>query len=132
VITGPESVGVWTKVSLKDGFEDQLQRALHDTVADTRNLKRSDFAIALRYIHPTIGHGFVPACDEVFPYDLKSGGSPGLFYVCKCLAIDAGRASFSFSRAVSLFEGLDLRNMHDETPEAMRFVRLRLPIYPPP
>ncbi len=33
--------------------------------------------------------------------------------------IGAGSASVSFGRAVSLLEGLDLRDMHEETPEIL-------------
>src|ERR1017187_10145616 len=71
-------------------------------------------------------------CFQVFPYCRKKGGSPGLFDVHKRLAIDAGCASIPLGRTVSLFEGLDLRDMHEETPEAMQLIRLRLPIYPSP
>src|SRR3982751_3264090 len=65
---GPKSVRVGTKVRLEDSFQDQLPCPLHHAVADTRNLKRSDFAVALRDLHPAIRHGLIPACEEVFPH----------------------------------------------------------------
>ena len=46
-----KSVGVRAKVRLEDSFEDQLQCPLHHAIADTGDLKRSDFAVALRDLH---------------------------------------------------------------------------------
>src|ERR1019366_8594913 len=54
------------------------------------------------------------------------------FDALKRLAIDAGRAAVPLGSTVSLFEGLGLRDMYEETPEAMRPIRLRLSIDPSP
>ncbi len=69
---------------------------------------------------------------DTFGCGIQKSGAPGFLDVRKCLAINTGCASVPFGYAVSLFEGLHLRGMHEQTPEAMRLVRLRLPIYPPP
>jgi hypothetical protein len=82
-------------------------------------LKRSEFAIPLRYFYPPVGRGSVSVRFQVFPYCHQEVSPPGLFDVRKRLAIDAGCASISSGRTVSLFEGLELRNVHEETPEAM-------------
>jgi hypothetical protein len=95
-------------------------------------LKRSDFTVALRDLHPAVRHGFIPACNEVFPHRRKKHRSSRRFDVLKLLAIDPGSTTVTLRDTVSLFEGLDLRDMHEQTPETMRLVRLRLSIDPPP
>jgi hypothetical protein len=82
-------------------------------------LKRAKFAVPFRYIDPPVRHGFIPACFQGVPYCRKKGSSPGLFDVLERLAIDTGCASVPLGCTVSLFEGLDLSNMHEQTPEAM-------------
>ena len=42
------------------------------------------------------------------------------------LAIDAGCAFVPRGCTISPFEGIHLRDMYEETPEAMRLIRLRL------
>src|SRR5450432_2154408 len=127
-----KSVGVGAKIRLEDGFQDQLHCALHHAVADARNLKRSDFAISLRDLHPAVRHGLVSACDEVLPHGRKKRRPPRRLEVRELLAIDPGGTAVALRYPVSLFEGLDLRDVHEEPPEAMRLIRLRLSINPPP
>ena len=105
---------------------------MHHTVADARDLKRAEFALPFRYLYPAIRLGFILACFQVFPYCRQKAGSPRLFDALKRLAIDAGRAAVPLGSTVSLFEGLGLRDMYEETPEAMRPIRLRLSIDPSP
>jgi hypothetical protein len=93
-------------------------------------LKRSDFAVSLRDIHTTIRLGFVSACYKVFPYGRKKGRSSLGFDVLKTLAIDTPGSSVSLGITLGLFEGFHLRNVHEEFPEAMRLIRLRLSIDP--
>jgi hypothetical protein len=92
---------------------------LHHAVADARNLKRTDFAISLWNIHPAVRLGFVPACYKVFPYGRKNGPSPLGLDVLKALTVDARGTPVSLGVTVSLFEGFNLRNVHEEPPEAM-------------
>ena len=47
------------------------------------------------------------------------------------LAVDARGTAVSFSDTISLLKGLGLRDVHEQTPEAMRRFRLRLSIDPP-
>src|ERR1035441_3011387 len=68
-----KSIGVGAKIRLEDGFQDQLHRALHHAVANTGNLKRSDFAISLRDLHPAVRLGLVPARDEVRSEERRVG-----------------------------------------------------------
>src|ERR1019366_1642254 len=128
---GPKSVRVGAKVRLEDSFQDQLQCSLPHAVADTRNLQRSDFAVALRDLHPAVRQGFVYACAEVIPHRLKKRGQPRGLDVLEALAVDAGSTAVSFGDPVGLFEGLDLRDVHEQTPETMYRFRLRLSIDPP-
>src|ERR1700692_110152 len=127
-----KAVGVGAKIRLEDGFQDQLHCALHHAVADAWNLKRSDFAISLRDLYSAVRHGFVPVCDEGFPHRRKKRRPPRGLDVREFLAIDPSGTAVALCYTVGLFEGLDLRHVHEEPPEAMRFVRLRLSIYPPP
>src|ERR1019366_5768789 len=127
-----KSVGVGAKIRLEDSFQDQLHCALHHAVADTRNLQRSEFAFSLRDLHPAVRHGFVPACDEVFPHRRKKRRPPRGLDVLEFLAIDPGGTTVALGYTVGLFEGLDLRDVHEKPPEAMRLIRLRLSINPPP
>src|ERR1017187_1675171 len=127
-----KSIGVGAEIRLEDSFQDQLHRALHHAVADARNLKRSDFAISLRDLHPAVRHGLVPVCDEVFPYRRKKRRPPRRLDVREFLASDSSGTAVALRYTVGLFEGLDLRDVYEEPPEAMRLVRLRLSINPPP
>src|SRR6266545_1037399 len=127
-----KSVGVGAKIRLEDSFQDQLHCALHHAVADARNLKRSDFAICLRDFYPAVRHGLIPVCDEVFPHRRKKRRPPRRLDVREFLAIDPSGAAVALRYTVGLFEGLDLRHVHEEPPEAMRLVRLRLSTNPPP
>src|ERR1017187_1236822 len=127
-----KSVGVGAKIRLEDGFQDQLHCPLHHAVADAGNLKCSDFAISLRDFYPPVRHGFVPVCDEVFPHRRKKRRPPRRLDVREFLPIDPSGTAVALRDTVGLFEGLDLRDVHEEPPEAMRLVRLRLSIYPPP
>src|SRR5262249_13204109 len=52
--SGAIPVGVGAKVCLKDGFKDQLQRALHHAIANARNLQLPRFAVALWDLDPPI------------------------------------------------------------------------------
>src|ERR1017187_2324851 len=124
-----KSIGVGAEIRLEDSFQDQLHRALHHAVADARNLKRSDFAISLRDLPPAVRHGFVPVCDEVFPHRRKKRRPPRRLDVREFLAIDSSGAAVALRYTVGLFEGLDLRDVYEEPPEAMRLVRLRLSIW---
>ena len=126
-----KSVGVGTKIRLEDSFEDQFQCALHHAIANTRNLKCSDFAITLRDLHPTVRHGFVPACDKLFPHRRQKRDPPRGLDVPEALAVDARGTAVSFGDPISLLKGLDLRDVHEQTPETMRRFRLRLSINPP-
>ena len=85
----PKSIGVRAKVRLENGFEDQLQCALHHAVADTRYLKCSEFAIALRDLHRAVWHGFIPACDKVFSHRRKKLRPSRGLNVPETLAVDA-------------------------------------------
>src|SRR2546422_4564375 len=125
------SVRVRAKVRLEDGFEDQLQCSLHHAVADTRDLKRSKFSIALRDLHRAVLHGLVPACDKVFSHRRKKRSPSRGFNVRETLAVDARGTAVSLRDTIGLLKGLDVRNMHEQTPEAMRLFRLRLSIDPP-
>src|SRR3954471_21749250 len=129
---GAKSIRVGAKVRLEDGFQDQLQCTLHHAVADTRNLKRSNFALPLRNLHPAVRPGLIPACEEVFPYAPKEVGESVSLDIRKTLPIDARSTPVSLGDTISLLQGLDFRNVHEQTPEAMRLVRLRLSIDPPP
>ena len=122
----------WSKNPLEDCFQDQLHCTLHHAVADARNLKRSDFAISLRDFYPAVRHGLVPACDEVFPHRRKKRWPPCRLDVLELQAIDPGSTAVVLRYTVGLFEGLHLRDMHEEPPEAMRLIGLRLSIDPPP
>src|SRR5215467_15712478 len=53
------------------------------------------------------------------------------FNVRETLAVDAGGTAVSFRDTIGLLKGLNVRNMHEQTPEAMRLFRLRLSINPP-
>jgi hypothetical protein len=119
---GSKSVGVAAKIRLEDRFQDQLHCALHHTVADARNLKRSEFAVSLRDLHPAVRHGLVPACDEVFPHRCQKRWPPRRLDVLELQAIDPGGTAVVLRDTVGLFEGLDFRDMHEEPPEAMRLV----------
>src|SRR5277367_1648854 len=128
---GPKSVRVGAKVRLEDSFEDQLQCSLHHAVADTGNLQRSDFAVALRDFHPAVRQGLVSACEKVIPHGLKKRGQPRGLDVLEALAIGARGTAVSFGDSVGLLKGLDLRDVHEQTPETMGRCRLRLSINPP-
>src|SRR5439155_16969013 len=104
---------------------------LHHAVADTRDLKRSEFAIALRDLHRAVRHGLVPACDKVFSHRRKKRSPSRGFNVRETLAVDARGTAVSLRDTIGLLKGLDVRNMHEQTPEAMRLFRLRLSIDPP-
>src|ERR1700681_2818051 len=127
-----KSIGVGAKIRLEDSFQNQLHCALHHAVADTRNLKRSEFALSLRDLHPAVRPGLIPACDEVFPHCRKKRRSPRRLDVLEFLAIDPGGTAVALRYTVSLFEGLNFRDVHEQTPETMSLVRLRLSIDPPP
>jgi len=49
----------------------------------------------------------------------RKAARPACSMFLERLAIDPGCASVPLGCTVSLFEGLDLRNMHEQTPEAM-------------
>src|ERR1700676_160775 len=127
-----KSIGVGAKIRLENSFQDQLHCSLHHAVADARNLKRSDFAISLRDLYPAVRHGLIPVCNEVLPQRRKIRRPPCRFDVREFLAIYPSGAAVALRYTVGLFEGLNLRHVHEEPPEAMRLVRLRLSINPPP
>ena len=52
---------IWDKSQPRNHLEDQLQRPLHYAIADAGNLKRPDFAAALRDVHPSVLLGLVSA-----------------------------------------------------------------------
>src|SRR3954447_17070943 len=101
---GPKSIRVRTKIRLEDRFQDQLQGALHQAVADTRNLKRSNFVISLRNLHPAVRPGSIPACEEVFPYSPQEVGESESLDVRKILLIDARSTPVSLGDTISLLE----------------------------
>jgi hypothetical protein len=74
----------------------------------------------------------IPACDKVFPHRRKERRPPHRFDVLKLLAIDPGSTAVALCDAISLLKRLGVRDMHEQTPEAMRLIRLRLSIDPPP
>src|SRR4051794_11576394 len=111
-LLGPKPIRVRTKVRLEDRFQDQLQGALHHAVADTGNLKRSNFAIPLRDLHPAVRPRLIPACKEVFPYSPQEVGESVSLDVRKTLLIDARSTPVSLGYTISLLEGLDFRDMH--------------------
>jgi hypothetical protein len=119
------------KFASKTASRISFNAPLHHAVADTRNLKCSDFAVALRDLHPAVRHGFVPACDKIFPHRCEKRGQPRGLDVLEALAVDAGATAVPFSDPISLIKGLDLRDVHEQTPETMRRFRLRLSINPP-
>jgi hypothetical protein len=94
-------------------------------------LKYSNFAFALRDLHPAVRDRLIPACDEVFPHRRKKRLPARGLDVRKTPAIDARSTAVSLRDTISLFEGLDFRDMHEQTPETMRLIRLRLSIDPP-
>jgi len=49
----------------------------------------------------------------------------------KRLPIETWRPTIAFRLVVGLCQGIALDHMPKEPPEPMRFVRLRLPVYPP-
>src|SRR6266851_10146240 len=100
-----KSIGVGAKIRLEDSFQDQLHGPLHHAVADARNLKRSNFAISLRDLHPAVRRGLVPACDEVIPHCRKKRRPPRRLDVLEFLAINPGGAAIALRYTVSLFEG---------------------------
>jgi len=67
----------------------QLQCALNDAITDARNLKRSDFAVALQDPHPAVQHEFAPACDRAFPHRRKKRDPTCGLNVLEALAVDA-------------------------------------------
>ena len=71
-----EPIGIWAEVCLEDHFENQLQCPLYHAVADAGDLKRSDFTVFFRYIHPTIRLRLLSACYEIFPNFLQKTEHP--------------------------------------------------------
>ena len=123
--------GGGAKVRLEDSFRDQLQCPLRHAAADTRNLERSDVAVALRDLHLAVWHGFVPACDEALPDRRQKHRPPRGLDVPELLATGPGDAAVSSGDSVSLLKGPGLRDVHEQTPETMRRFRLRLSTDPP-
>ena len=76
--------------------------------------------------------GLIPACLEFVPQTREKLGQARCLNVGKGLSVDAGGTVVPLGLTIGLQEGLGLGNVHKETPEAMRLVRLRLPVYPPP
>jgi hypothetical protein len=101
---------------------------LHHAIADTRDLKRSDFPVVFQYFHPAVRLGLVSACYEIFPDRFQKAGYARSFDGPKILAVDARGALVSLGDTVSLLKGLHLRHVHEDPPEAMRLIRLRLSI----
>src|SRR6266581_5997551 len=129
---GSKSVGVRAKIRLEDSFEDQLQCPLHHAIADAGDLERAEFAVSFWDIYPAVRLGFVPACYQFFPHGCEKLGQPCSLDVLKRLAINARGSAVALGRAVSFLKGLRLGDMHEDSSEAMRLVRLRLSIDPPP
>src|ERR1035437_1612139 len=60
------------EISLKDRLQDELQRSLNHTVANSRNRKHADFiAPVLRYLLLPRRHGPIRNVDQFIPYLLK-------------------------------------------------------------
>ena len=106
-------VGVRAEVGLEDRFEYQLQCPLHHAVADTRNLKRSDFAVVFRYFDRAVLFGFVSTCEQLFPNRRQELGNPYRFDVREALAIDARRPAVLLGYPVRFLQGLHLRDVHE-------------------
>ena len=127
----PKPVRIRAKVRLEDGFRDQLQRPLHDAIADARNLERANFSVVLRDVDLSVRLRFIPACEEIFSYLRQKCGQACRLNIVKALAIDAGGTPISLGDTIGLQERLRLTNMHEDSSEAMRLIRLRLSIYSP-
>jgi hypothetical protein len=129
--SGSIPIRVRTKVRLEDGFKDELQRPLHHTVANARNLQPPDFASVLRDVHGAmrlrlLGPGQQISLDvRQKPFD-----APRL-NVGKRLPIKTWRPTIAFRLVVGFCQGVALGYMAKEPPAPMRLVRLRLPVYPP-
>jgi hypothetical protein len=105
-----------------------FDHGLGDAVRDSGDLKRSDFPIVFRYFHPTVWLGLISACYEIVPDRFQNIGHTCGFDILKTLAIDARCTPISLGYTVRFLKGLPLRHMHEESPEAMRLIRLRLSI----
>ena len=130
--SGAISIRIMTKVGLEDGFEDQLDSALHHAVADAGNLKRPDLAVFLGNIHPAVLLGGIRASDQLLPDILEKSFSARGFDGLKCDAVDPRCAAVPHGQPVGLMKRFHLRDMHKDSPKPMRLVGLRLTVYPPP
>ncbi|MCA1853508.1 MAG: hypothetical protein LC647_14275, partial [Beggiatoa sp.] len=95
-------------------------------------MKYPDFSVLLRDIYPAVRLGFIPASEKVVSYLRKERVETLRLDVLKRLTIETGSTSVPLGDAIGLLEGFHLRNMHEDAPEAMRLIRLRLSIYPSP
>jgi hypothetical protein len=80
-----------------------------------RELKCSNFAVALRDLHRTVRQGLISACDEVFPHRREKRLPPRGLDVLEFLAIHPGGAAIALRDAISLLKSLGVRDMHEQT-----------------
>jgi hypothetical protein len=93
-------------------------------------LKRSGFAVALRDFYSSIRLGLVFVVFEIVSDLRKKRFEPSALDVVKTLTVDTGGTIVSLGYAVRLPEDFDFRDMYEDSPETMSFIRLRLSIYP--
>ena len=111
-------------------LHDLLQCPLHHAIADTRYLQRSNFAVVLWNVDPTVrlrsyppeGRRSLSSAKNRQPADLNS---------LKRLAINPRGTAVSLGNAIRLLQGVDFRHMAENPPEAVRRIRLRLLVYAP-
>src|ERR671918_1376254 len=125
-------VRVRAEIRLEDGFKDKPQRPLHHAITDARNLKRADFSVLLRNVYPAVRLRLVPARKKVVSYLRKERVETRRLDGFKRLPLQTGGAPVPLSDAIGLLQGFSLRDMHEDTPKAMRLIRLRLSIDPSP
>jgi hypothetical protein len=101
---------------------------LHHAVADTRDLERSDFSVLFWYFDPPVRLRFISACYQIVPNRVQEVGHTSGIDVLKTLAVDARCAPISLGNTLRFLKGVPLRHMHEEPPETMRLIRLRLSI----
>src|SRR5262249_11479830 len=120
------------EVSLKDRFQDELERPLDHAVADSRDAQDADLAVAFGYLLPPVPHRTIPAVRQFVPELPQELPHATCFDGLEGDPVDARGPVVLLGQEVRLVKGLLLADVDVQAPEAPGRVGLRLGADLPP
>src|SRR5215470_273232 len=115
-------IGIRAEVCLEDRFKDELQRALHHAVGNTRNLQPPDFAILLRDVHGAMWLRLIGPGQQISLDSRQKPCDAPTLNSGKRLPIKAWSPTIAFRLPVGFCQGGAHRHEPKEPPEPLRCV----------